>query len=228
MFFNVLTFFSGSECNYLQTLQTLHNQQHSLQYTIDQIVQICLYNHARPVPKIQDNIARTSPITVERQTCEGVLIDTSESKMSRRHFVIEDELSTGFFKLSISGYVYPGGGEWTLTCICHYNVLRSSCSKRRRVFGFIRMSSLREVFVSWLRAGAMEQAIGSIMTGIRAFSAHLPLTSLLWSSTCCFSALRLVSGECLCLVLSVLCWRYLRRWTSLSRLTQTLCIYPYH
>ena len=42
VFFNVLTFFSGSECNYLQTLQTLHNQQHSLQYTIDQIVQICL------------------------------------------------------------------------------------------------------------------------------------------------------------------------------------------
>ena len=29
----------------------------------------------------------------------------------------------------------------------------------------------------------MKQASGSIMTGIRAFSAHLPLTSLLWSST---------------------------------------------
>ena len=26
----------------------------------------------------------------------------------------------------------------------------------------------------------MEQASGSIMTGIRAFSAHLPLTTLLW------------------------------------------------
>ena len=37
-----------------------------------------------------------------------------------------------------------------------------------------------------LRVGAMEQASGSIMTGIRAFAAHLPLTSLillLWPST---------------------------------------------
>ena len=29
----------------------------------------------------------------------------------------------------------------------------------------------------------MEQASGSIMAGIRAFSAYLPLTSLLWPST---------------------------------------------
>ena len=42
----------------------------------------------------------------------------------------------------------------------------------------------------------MEQATGSIVTGIRAFSANLPLSSLLWPST----ALRLfvyyrLSGE---------------------------------
>ena len=29
----------------------------------------------------------------------------------------------------------------------------------------------------------MDQASGGIMTGTRAFSAHLPLTSLLWPST---------------------------------------------
>ena len=31
-----------------------------------------------------------------------------------------------------------------------------------------------------LRVGVMEQASGGFMSGIRAFSAHLPLTSLLW------------------------------------------------
>ena len=55
------------------------------------------------------------------------------------------------------------------------------CSKIRRVFGSI-MSSLREAFISRLRAGVMEQASGSFMTGIRAFAVHLPLTSLLWPS----------------------------------------------
>ena len=40
----------------------------------------------------------------------------------------------------------------------------------------------------------MEQASGRIMTGIRAFFAHLPLTSLLWLSYCS-SVLRLFSGE---------------------------------
>ena len=42
----------------------------------------------------------------------------------------------------------------------------------------------------------MDQASGSIMTGIRASSVHLPLTSLLYSITVvalyCFSALRLL------------------------------------
>ena len=54
------------------------------------------------------------------------------------------------------------------------------------------MSSLREAFVSWVRFGDMEQASGSFMTGIHAFSAHLPLTSLLWPSTAISSVLRLL------------------------------------
>ena len=48
----------------------------------------------------------------ERKTYEGVLIDTSELKMKLRHFGIEDELSTGFFKLSMNGrqdYAPRGG-----------------------------------------------------------------------------------------------------------------------
>ena len=57
-------------------------------------------------------------------------------------------------------------------------VCARACSKRRQAFGFI-LSSLREVFASWLRVGVVEHASGSIMSGIRAFSAHLPLTSLL-------------------------------------------------
>ena len=96
-----------------------------------------------------------------------------------------------------------GGGDsclWEFTRICHYSCFRSSCSKIRCDFGFI-MSSLREAFVSRLRVGVMEQASGSTMTGIRAFSAHLPLTSLLLFyyysiitvvALYCFSALRLL------------------------------------
>ena len=51
----------------------------------------------------------------------------------------------------------------------------------------------------------MEQASGGIMAGIRAFSAHLPLTSIFYSNAVvtlhCSSALRLLSGEYRCLVL---------------------------
>ena len=82
---------------------------------------------------------------------------------------------------------WGGGGDsclWEFTRICHYSCFRSSCSKIRCDFGFI-MSSLREAFVSRLRVGVMEQASGSTMTGIRAFSAHLPLTSLLLFYYCC-------------------------------------------
>ena len=71
------------------------------------------------------------------------------------------------------------------------------CSKRRRAFGFI-MSSLREAFVSGLRVDVMKQASGSFMTGIRAFSAHLLLTSLSWPSTYISSVLCLLSGEYRC------------------------------
>ena len=45
------------------------------------------------------------------------------------------------------------------------------CSKRRRDFGFI-VSGLREAFVSSIRVDITEQASGSFMTGMRAFSAH--------------------------------------------------------
>ena len=45
------------------------------------------------------------------------------------------------------------------------------------------MSSFLEAFVSWLRVGGMEQASGIVVTGIRAFSAHLLRILLLWSST---------------------------------------------
>ena len=59
--------------------------------------------------------------------------------MNHRHFGIEDESSTDFFKLSINGRLeFSAGGEgvdsWALTCMCHYYGLRSSCSKRRGAF----------------------------------------------------------------------------------------------
>ena len=60
-------------------LRTVHNQQHSLQYSKDQIVSYFL-NHARPAPKIQDNMARID--SCRGQACEGVLIDTSEKKVN--------------------------------------------------------------------------------------------------------------------------------------------------
>ena len=110
-----------------------------------------------------------------------------DSDTTDRHFGIEDESFTAFFKPSINGRLDKslarrgGGDSWERTCICNYYGFRSSCSKRRYAVGFI-MSSLREAFVSWLRVDVMEQASGSIMTGMRAFSAHLPLT-LCWPST---------------------------------------------
>ena len=61
---------------------------------------------------------------------------------------------------------------------------------------------IREAFVNWRRIGVMEQASGSTLTGLRAFSAQLPFTPLLRLST----ALRVLvyyslSGEYLWLVL---------------------------
>ena len=54
------------------------------------------------------------------------------------------------------------------------------------------------------RVGGKEQASGSFMTGMRAFSAHLSLTSLLWPSTAFqfFVYYIVLSGEYRCLVLS--------------------------
>ena len=62
----------------------------------------------------------------------------------------------------------------SLTCICHYNGLCSSLLQKKTCCWLYHVKPSR---------GAMEQASGSIMTGIRAFSAHLPFTSLLWTST---------------------------------------------
>ena len=80
----------------------------------------------------------------------------------------------------------------------------------------------------------MEQASGSAITGIRAFSAHLPLTSLLYSTT----ILLLLFGSsstfrwkpvsrafCVMLKISSI---YDDGGPFLSRLIQTLCTYHYH
>ena len=61
----------------------------------------------------------------------------------------------------------------------------------------------------------MEQASGSFMTGMRAFSAHLALIFFLWPSTALWlfvhcSYLYSLSGEYRYLVLAGLCRRYLR------------------
>ena len=55
-----------------------------------------------------------------------------------------------------------------------------SCNKKKTCFWLYHdVKPSRGFFVSWLRVGVMEQASGSIMTGIHALSAYyLPLTSL--------------------------------------------------
>ena len=67
--------------------------------------------------------------------------------------------------------------------LCHYYGLRSSLLQKKKACFWLSLSchqAFARLLLAEVRVGViMEQASGSIMMGTRAFSAHLPLTSLL-------------------------------------------------
>ena len=97
---------------------------------------------------IQSSINREQVLvtTVEGQTCEGALIDTSEWEMNRRYFgKIEDEWSTVFFEPSnINGRQELGGrgGGWLSS-----RVSIKACSKRSVLLS-LPCQAIREAFVN--------------------------------------------------------------------------------